>query len=336
MITTGDDTAGDSEEITSNKEECTSCEENNVDNITEGITSVAILSDMSTCASCGKEGNSDNMNTCNKCKMVKYCNAACKKKHRKKHKKACEKRVAELHEEQLFKEHSPKEECPLCFLPLPLEIDQVTFETCCGKFICNGCLYATVMSESDGGVDLCAFCRMPNASSDEELVKRIKNLMDKGNAKAFNHLAGYYARGINGMPQDWEKSNELNIKAGELGCSDAYCNLGMAYIHGHGVEVDKEKATYYFELAAMRGNVEARGILGYMEYRAGNAERAVKHWILAAKAGHELCLDKVKKGYMNGLVTKDDYANIVRSYHDRQKEMKSDARERVAWAANEV
>ena len=42
------------------------------------------------------------MNTCNKCKMVKYCNAACKKKHRTKHKKKCERRVAELHDEQLY------------------------------------------------------------------------------------------------------------------------------------------------------------------------------------------------------------------------------------------
>ena len=45
------------------------------------------------CANCGKEG-SDVTNTCNKCKSVKYCNAACKKKHRSKHKKACERYVA--------------------------------------------------------------------------------------------------------------------------------------------------------------------------------------------------------------------------------------------------
>jgi len=89
---------GGSGEITSSKkEECKSCEQN-TDTITEDFNSVAILDDKSTCASCGKEGNSDDMNTCNKCKMVKYCNAACKKKHRKKHKKKCEERVAELHE----------------------------------------------------------------------------------------------------------------------------------------------------------------------------------------------------------------------------------------------
>ena len=47
------------------------------------------------CANCGKEVG-DNMNTCNKCDLVVYCNASCKKKHRPKHTKKCEKRAAEL------------------------------------------------------------------------------------------------------------------------------------------------------------------------------------------------------------------------------------------------
>ena len=50
---------------------------------------------------------------------VQYCNAACKKKHRSKHKKKCERRVAELHDEALFKQPPLKEDCPICFLPLP-------------------------------------------------------------------------------------------------------------------------------------------------------------------------------------------------------------------------
>jgi len=48
---------------------------------------------VSVCANCGREG-SDIDNVCNKCKSVKYCNAACKKKHRHKHKKECRKRAA--------------------------------------------------------------------------------------------------------------------------------------------------------------------------------------------------------------------------------------------------
>ena len=111
------------------------------------------------CASCGKVGG--NLNTCNKCKMVKYCNAACKKKHRSKHKKACERRVAELHDEALFKEHPPREDCPICFLPLPLDLGQTTFQSCCGKVICNGCIHAMrEEARGRGKIELCAFCRV--------------------------------------------------------------------------------------------------------------------------------------------------------------------------------
>ena len=41
---------------------------------------------VSICANCGKEGDDVN-NVCNKCQSVKYCNAVCKKVHKKKHKK---------------------------------------------------------------------------------------------------------------------------------------------------------------------------------------------------------------------------------------------------------
>ena len=82
------------------------------------------------------------MNSCNKCDLVKYCNVACKKKHKSKHKKQCDKRVAELLDKKLFKEPPPREECPICMLPLPYENKTVTFKSCCGKLICYGCIHA--------------------------------------------------------------------------------------------------------------------------------------------------------------------------------------------------
>jgi len=327
MSTTDDNAAGGSEEITSNKEVSISCEQSNkIDNITEGINSVAIPDNMSTCASCGKEGNSDNMNTCNKCKSVKYCNAACKKKHRSKHKKACERRVAELHEEALFKEVE-RDECPICMLLLPIDSTHALFKTCCGKTICNGCMYAMYMSE---GKDLCAFCRTPPPISNEENIKRIKILIDKGNVEALYNLGGCYAYGSNGLAQDYRKSNELWLKAGELGCAEAYYNLGQSYKLGTGVEVDKTKAKHYFELAAMNGSAQARNNLACLEGEAGNEHRAYKHMIIAARAGRKQSLNKVKEGFMRGYITKDEYANTLRVYHERQKEMKSDAREKAA------
>ena len=84
------------------------------------INSVAI------CAACGKEGG-DNMNTCNKCDLVKYCNAACKKKHRKTHKKKCERRVAELYDERLFDDPPPPEDCPNLLSAIATQCEGINF-----------------------------------------------------------------------------------------------------------------------------------------------------------------------------------------------------------------
>src|SRR5210317_981070 len=105
------------------------------------------------CAACGKAG--DDLKTCNGCKLVKYCNAACKKKHRSKHKKDCKKRAAELHDEALFKDPPERDECPICMLPLPLDVSGTNYQPCCGKKLCLGCIYAAYRVDIRC---LCPFC----------------------------------------------------------------------------------------------------------------------------------------------------------------------------------
>ena len=298
-------------------------------------TNNTVPDNITTCAACGKGGDKESMNICNKCKMVHYCNAACKKKHKSKHKKKCDRRVAELHDEALFEDHPPNEDCPICMIPLPLETGKSTYYSCCGKHICDGCIYTMMKEEvrkekKNEELGMCAFCRTLRPSSDEEEVKQYKNLMEKGNAMACKQLACYYANGTMGMRQDWVKANELWLKAGELGCAQAYFNLGSSYYHGMGVETDKKKAEHYWELAAMNGNVDARHNLGVIEGIAGNYERAMKHFMVAARAGNNKSLDKVKQGFMRGFVTKDEYGNALRAYQERQDEMKSDTREAAA------
>ena len=286
------------------------------------------------CDNCGKgEESRGDLKSCVACKLVKYCNRECQIAHRPLHKKACKKRAAELHDEALFREHPPTDDCPICFLPLPLDIVQTTFKSCCGKTICNGCIYA--MDEEARGRGgrvinaICAFCRKQNPSSDAERVKRMEKLMEADNVGALSKLAGYYANGEMGMPQNYEKANELWFKAGELGCHEGYLNLGISYANGQGVEMDKKKAKYFYELAAMNGDAEARFNLGYEEFEAGNYHRAYKHFILAAKAGYKDSLDNVKIGHMGGIVTKDEYANTLRAYQQRHNEMKSDDRDKA-------
>jgi len=295
--------------------------------------------DISVCANCGKEGNSDNMNICNKCKMVKYCNAACKKKHRHKHKKQCEEyvrlaaeRAAELHDEKLFKQPPPAEDCPICFVRLPLLDSGSIYYSCCGKVICSGCVYAPLYDNQGNEVDnkKCPFCRTPHHTSEEEIAERYKSRMEVGDPIAIYGLGNYYRDGKYGLSQDYTKALELYHRAGELGYALAYNCIGIAYNNGEGVEVDKKKATHYFELAAIGGSVHARYNLGCFEGRSGNIDRAIKHFMIAVGSGHSNSLNQIKRLYSIGHATKEDYMKALQLYQMYLGEIKSPQRDKAA------
>ena len=86
-------------------------------------------------------------------------------------------------DDEIFKDPPPKEECPLCMLPMPRHSNanygiQTTYQPCCGKTLCWGCAIA-FLNEMDKGKlkRCCAFCRVPIYKSNNELVKRIKKRM---------------------------------------------------------------------------------------------------------------------------------------------------------------
>jgi len=120
------------------------------------------------CAECGKEEGDGgvSLKACKSCMQVRYCNAACQHKHWLAHKKACKQRAAELRDEALFKDPPPKEDCPICFLPVPISDfaianQELAYEVmaeyypCCGKKICRGCIYSFYES---GNAGKCPFC----------------------------------------------------------------------------------------------------------------------------------------------------------------------------------
>ena len=313
---------------------------NESDQLTRQIEDLSINSYTSTiCANCGKDISHPNI--CNKCKAATYCNAVCKKKHRHKHKDACEKRVAELYEEELerkkraaelydeklFNQPPPAEDCPICMLPIPSLYTESKYKGCCGKIICSGCIYAVKIR--DGGVGLCPFCRTPTPTP-EGGVEQYKKRMKLDDVEAIYNLGGFYYKGYIGFPQDHAKALELWHRAAELGSAKSYYSIGVAYYDGEGVERDEKKAIHYYELAAMRGHVDARHNLGISEGRAGNMVRAFKHFMIAAGFGYKGSLKKIQVMFMNGFATKDDYAKALQAYQAYLVEIKSAQRDEAA------
>ena len=54
--------------------------------------------------------------------------------------------------------------------------------------------------------------------------------------------------------------------------------------------------------------------LGISEGIAGNFHRARNHWIIAANSGCKESLDFVKEGFMDGMITKNEYENTLLAY----------------------
>ena len=208
--------------------------------------------------------------------------------------------VSSPSDENLFNEPPQNEDCPICFLRLPTLDTGSKYNSCCGKIICSGCIYAPVYDNNGNKVKKkFPFCRAVAPESDEEVIKRTQKRVKMGDAEAMCNLGCDYAEGRYDLPQDRAKALDFWHRAGELGYSAAYYIIGNAYHNGRGVERDMEKAAHYYELAAIGGVVEARRLgdavaihnLGcfYAEGRYGFPQdygKALELWHQSAELDH--------------------------------------------------
>ena len=180
----------------------------------------------------------------------------------------------------------------------------------------------------------CAFCRTHLPDNDGDRLAMIQARVEKKDPEAIYHLGGKYFQGGFGLQKDVRKAVELWTEAAELGSIDALYNLGVAYYYGKGVEQDMAKADEYYKKAAMQGHVDSRHNLGHSEVVKGNYARAVKHRMISAKMGCKVSLEMIKKMFMEGDATKEQYAEALRGYQDAVEEMKShDRDEAKRWNA---
>ena len=301
------------------------------------------------CAECGVAGGVS-LKACKSCIQVKYCNAECQRNHWPKHKKPCKLRAAELRDEALFKDPPPKEDCPICFVPMPNKMiccfslppatvlsvpiydfaianealkDKATedYYPCCGKSICCGCVHSFAKS---GNIGKCPFCNSDRSSkTEEECVEEMMRRMEANDAGAIFQLGHCYYHGLNGVQQDRTRAKELYTRAVELGCSKAHGSLSDIYHKGG----DLKKAKFHLEAAAMAGNEVARYNLGVMEVQSGNIERAVKHFMIAASAGHYSAMNFLRRYFEQGCVSRESINSALDAYNNSCAEIKSEARD---------
>jgi TPR repeat protein len=129
--------------------------------------------------------------------------------------------------------------------------------------------------------------------------------------------------------------HELDIKKDEVNAfklfhAQAYFNLGFMYDKGVGLSKDGTKARQYHELAAIKGCTVSRLSLGAFEVAAGNADRAIKHCLIAAEFGVVEAVDFIRNSLISGHATKDQYVQALRLYQAYLDEVKSDQRDKAA------
>ena len=249
----------------------------------------------------------------------------------------CEETAArKLRDELLFKQPkcSHLGDCPICFLPMPLDEQKISVHFCCGKSMCIGCAHSIYWA-GEGSRDIkCPFCRRPqdikekgdsfaenlailSSEIDEDMMMRV----EVNGPEALNCL------GVESLERkDYKNAFKCFKMTAELGDAMGNYHLALMYRRGDGDLIDEEegeKYIYFLEEAAIAGDPEARYKLGMDEFSSLNECRAVKHWIISATLGHDKSIEKLKQFYKLGFVKKDDFAAALRAHYTAVNAMKS-------------
>ena len=278
------------------------------------------------CASCGiAEIDDVKLVPCDGCDLVKYCSDECREIHKSEHEGECRKRAAELRDELLFKqpESSCFGDCPICCLPLPLDLKKATMYNCCSKIVCRGCSRANWIREIDMRLTKsCPFCREPMPNTQEEFDKlRMKRAEANDPVALYQKGAEKHSRG------DYQSAFEYFTKAAELGYADAHYQLSNMYYDGEAGEKDMGKIFHHLEEAAIAGHPDARYALGCHEEDNGNPERAVKHWIIGATQGEDDSMKVLMIAFKEGYISKEDLAAVLRAHQAAINATKSPQRD---------
>ena len=174
-----------------------------------------------------------------------------------------------------------------------------------------------------GNDEKCPFCNSDRGKTEEEDNEDLMKRVEANDAFAMFVVGNHYMEGQLGLHQDREKAMELWTQAAELGSSHAHYQLGFIYEE----EGDLKKAKFHNEAAALFVHNTGRYNLGCMEFRAGNVERAVKHWTIAASGGEHDAMQNLLIQFKYGALIRHTIDSTLTANNSSCKEMRSEARD---------
>eukprot|EP00985_Skeletonema_marinoi_P001746 scaffold698_cov195-Skeletonema_marinoi.AAC.2 len=95
-------------------------------------------------------------------------------------------------------------------------------------------------------------------------------------------------------------------------------------------ELDNAEAHY--QLGCHGGHAKARFQLACYEWINGRFDREVKHLIIAARLGCDYSIENLRTSYVDGLVSKEEFATALRAHQAAVDATKSPLREAAAKA----
>ena len=183
---------------------------------------------------------------------------------------------------------------------------------------------------------------------EEEAIKWYRKAAEQGDADAQYELGDYYGNVWSLIFDDnescrnrrydakeaakwYRKAAEQYLKAAEQGNAEAQYSLGVCYLLGNGVGIDRELAFEWFLKAAEQGNASAQYQLGeYYNYGwlgRCDSELALEWYLKAAEQGNAKAQYSLGRCYCYGRGVEEDKKEALKWYRKAADQGHSDAKE---------
>ena len=237
----------------------------------------------------------------------------------------------------------PKDDCPLCMIPLPLN-DEFTYWDCCGQTTCRACdlesrraRHMTNAEREEKELppleEVCPFCRAVAWKDDEishaSRKQRLEERGQNGDMEAAYMLGSNYLFGEHGLEINQERALGFIHQAANAGSTAALSILGRMCAWGdYGMVVNRQIGHVHFEKGARHGSADAHYCLGLVEEENGDVDLSIKHHAIAAEAGDSYSMEELWRYFYTGKLTKQKLEEILRRHQEAVGEMDSEERKR--------